>query len=73
MDDKEIYSLQAVLTYYRNKCSELEFQFVHYKTKAEQTVQALQEQIKILREHLEEASLSKGKERKSDGKTDKKK
>lgn len=73
MDDKEIYSLQAVLTYYRNKCSELEFQFVHYKTKAEQTVQSLNEQIKILREHLEQISTNRGKERNSDGKINKKK
>lgn len=44
MDD-QLNNLQTMLEYYRNKCSQLEFDFVQYQIKSEKTIRLLKESL----------------------------
>lgn len=44
MDD-QLNNLQTMLEYYRNKCSQLEFDFVQYQIRSEKTIRLLKESL----------------------------
>jgi 5,10-methylene-tetrahydrofolate dehydrogenase/methenyl tetrahydrofolate cyclohydrolase len=54
MDENEKNTLQSLVEYYRNKCNQLEHDFVQYQIKAESVVRELNERIQQAHEHPEE-------------------
>jgi hypothetical protein len=42
MDETDKDTLQALVEYYRNKCVQLEFDYVQYQIKAQRTIKELQ-------------------------------
>lgn len=59
MDD-QLSSLQTMLEYYRNKCNQLEFEFIQYQIKSETTIRLLKEEL-AKPENSDGASESTGK------------
>jgi hypothetical protein len=45
MDEAEKDTLQALVEYYRNKCFQLEFDYVQYQIKAQRTIKDLQRPV----------------------------
>jgi hypothetical protein len=45
MDEAEKDTLQALVEYYRNKCFQLEFDYVQYQIKAQRTIKDLQQPV----------------------------
>jgi hypothetical protein len=43
MDEDEKDTLHALVEYYRNKCVQLEFDFVQYQIKTQRTIKSLQQ------------------------------
>jgi len=67
--DKELFVLQSILNYYRDKCSELEYQFILYKAKVEPEIKKLSERLDRIGEAPKQTSTSKTKERNPSDKT----
>jgi hypothetical protein len=44
MDENDKDTLQALVEYYRNKCMQLEHDFVQYQIKAQRTIRELQQE-----------------------------
>lgn len=67
---KEISTLQTMLTYYKNRSVDIEYQFVLYKAKMEDRLKELQEALISAGRDLEEVKSEKSvrtKKNKSDG------
>ncbi len=64
---KDALDLQSVVNYYRNKCSDIEYQFILYQAEVEAKIKRLEKRLDTSRPSEPEATESK--ERKSNEKT----
>jgi hypothetical protein len=71
--DKELLVLQSILNYYRDKCSELEYQFILYKAKVEPEIKQLSERLDRIGKASKQESPTSTKERNPNDKTRKEK
>ncbi len=69
MDEQteDVLSLQSVVNYYRNKCSDLEYKFVLYQTKVEAKIKEFEKRLDASRPA--EPKTTESKKRKSNEKT----
>jgi len=64
---KDVATLQNVINYYRNKCSDLEYKFVLYQTKVEEKIKEFEQRLDAA--GVAESKKNSSKSRKSDEKT----
>ena len=64
-DSKELAYAQTILNYFKNRSYELEYQFVVYRTKAEEMVGRLQSEKEVLQGYIKKLESEKRASKKS--------